>query len=131
MKIFEAMNCETIDSALLETTEKVPQLLRDAASAVGVKTLRLVCKAASAFALRAVRNFSLKLRPVPSEAEPLLEVAVLLQQTQLRCLRVDFEVERGTILLGIIHIERITIICMLPPFFNCRKQWFTQQVVEC
>lgn len=74
-------------ATLLDTVQYVPQLLEYVSSSNGVKSLRLLSKALSSFAVRQVRSFCVRLLPVPDK--DLLEVGVLLENTQLQHLRVD------------------------------------------
>lgn len=76
-----------------DTLQAVPQLLESCVSScAGVKVIRLCCKAASTVAIQAVRTYCINLAPVPSETEPLQDVARLLQHARLQHLRVNLSI---------------------------------------
>lgn len=76
-----------------DTLQTVPQLLECCVlESIRIKDLRLVCKTSSTVALQAVHTYCIKLFPEPSVTEPLQDVARILQQTQLKQLRVELNV---------------------------------------
>lgn len=87
------MEAITVDSTLTDIIDTVPRLLKDVASAVGVKVLRLVCKNLSRFALRAVRRFTIYMSPRVLDKKIFREAGALLQHAKLHHLIVDIDVE--------------------------------------
>lgn len=87
--------------SLLETMLTVPQLLLKVAMAshCGIRTLRLLCKAARSFPLEAVRKVGFTLGPQRLKNEPLLHVAAFLQHNGLHSLRVDVQLGACVLML--------------------------------
>lgn len=82
--------CYSPEATLLDTVQRVPQLLECVSSVIGVKSLRLLGNTMSSFAMRQVHSFCIQLMPVPDKA--ILEAMALLKYTQLQHLRVDITV---------------------------------------
>lgn len=100
LKIFKSRNMRRVkkpqrDTCLFDTLQRVPQLLQCVSASVGLRALRLVCKAASSAAVKAITVFRIKLSSDTSLNGHLLQMAAFLQHSRLQHLRLEIGVGPG------------------------------------
>lgn len=83
-------------TSILDAMQVVPQLLQACVTCCGgIRPVRLICKSASIIAIQAVRSYCIKISSQPSDDEPLMSVANLLEHTRLHHVRVEITVQAG------------------------------------